>query len=101
MAFPAKEVPTMKRNVVHYLSGYLVNESLVQSDWDYPGIAEDLGWHRTRVQVGPHREVRELARRSRVGCQHAHTDGTVDCPCGVTASDFIRAAGRYLDSLAV
>lgn len=89
----------MKRNVESYCGGYIINGSLVQSDWDFPGVAEDLGWHRARVQIGPHREIRELARRSRVGCQHAHTDGTVNCPCGVTASDFIRAAAHYLDGL--
>lgn len=88
----------MKRNVEPHCGGYIINGSLVQSDWDFPGVARELGWHPARVQRRG-REIVELARRSRVGCQHTHTDGTVNCDCGVTASDFIRAAAHYLDSL--
>lgn len=29
-------------------------------------------------------------------CDHSSTDGTVDCKCGVTASQFIQAAGEWL-----
>lgn len=74
---------------------------LVQCDYDYPATAESLGWNLRRVQVGPDRETRVLQRAPNRGhgCAHSGTDGTVDCPdCGVNASEFIGAAGAYLDS---
>lgn len=70
---------------------------LVQLDGDYPGVAESLGWRLSRVQ-NQEGQVVHLSRRSRRGCQHESTDGTVNCPdCGVTALDFIEAAAEYLD----
>jgi len=58
---------------------------LVQFDWDYPATARDLGWS---------------GKIGREKCEHRGTDGTVDCPnCGKSASEFIQAAARYLDSL--
>lgn len=30
-------------------------------------------------------------------CDHSGTDGTVDCNCGLTASDFIQAARAWID----
>jgi hypothetical protein len=49
---------------------------LIQSDWDYPGIASSFGWI-------PYEECR-------------NTDGTVDCKHH-TASGMIASAAEYLD----
>lgn len=48
---------------------------LIQTDWDYPGTASNLGWS---------------------PC-HDGTDGTVDCPCGKSAMDLISDAKSFLD----
>ena len=50
-------------------------ELLVQTDWDYPGVASNLGWS---------------------PC-HGDTDGTVDCSCGKRARDLIASAAEFLD----
>lgn len=53
-----------------------VESRLVQTDWDYPGVASTFGWS---------------------PC-HPETDGTVDCPvCGKSVSELIQEAGEYLD----
>ena len=49
---------------------------LIQTDWDWPGIASALGW---------------------VPCDCGETDGTVDCPHR-TAADMIQEAGEYIDA---
>ena len=60
---------------------------LVQTDWDYPSVAQSFGWSLRNVQRCPYCG----------GCDHSSTDGTVDCPeCGVTAGAFIAAAGEWL-----
>jgi len=65
----------------------LVNEEtgediLIQTDWDYPGVASYLGWQ----HICPDGEA------------HGETDGTVDCPvCGESSSDMIGEAGEFLD----
>ena len=75
--------------------------TLVQTDCDFPGAAQDLGLSLRRVQVDSRGNVKRMARTPRKGCPHSGTDGTVKCPdCKVTASDFISAAAEYLDSLA-
>jgi hypothetical protein len=48
---------------------------LIQSDWDYPGVASTFGWQ---------------------PCPCGATDGTVDCR-HKTASDMIAEASEYLD----
>ena len=49
---------------------------LIQTDWDYPGIAMDFGWS---------------------PC-HNETDGTIDCPvCGMLAGAMIEDARVYLN----
>lgn len=48
---------------------------LVQSDWDYPGVAQSFGW---------------------IPCHCRKTDGTVDCEHR-TASEMINEAREYLD----
>jgi hypothetical protein len=64
------------------------NESvLFQTDWDFPRLAENLGW-----------SLRKVQRKRGAGCHHHSTDGTVTCrECGLTASDFIRAAQEWLN----
>ena len=49
---------------------------LIQTDWDYPGVASTFGWS---------------------PCPCGKTDGTVDCPHR-TASDMIVEAGEFLDA---
>jgi len=49
-------------------------EALVQTDWDFPGVASTFGW---------------------VPCECGHTDGTVDCR-HKTASKMIAEAAEYL-----
>ena len=63
---------------------------LVQTDWDYPGIAGTFGWNIRDCQV-------LNAGYYGVVCEHRGTDGTVDCPdCGLTAGTFITSAAEYL-----
>lgn len=90
-------------------------DHLVQTDWDYPGVASSFGWSTRNVQkcpccnelssvfdddnpeavrCGECSECKVLAFQA---CGHNGTDGTVDCPeCGVKASDFIAAAADWL-----
>jgi hypothetical protein len=49
---------------------------LVQTDWDFPGVASRLGW---------------------VACECGFTDGTVDCE-HKKASDMIQDARLHLDA---
>jgi hypothetical protein len=48
---------------------------LVQTDWDYPGLASNMGW---------------------VPCACGMTDGTVDC-AHRTAGDMIASAQAWID----
>ncbi len=67
---------------VNRRKGYRFSQ-LVQTDWDFPSVANSLGWR---------------GLRKRKECNHSQTDGTVDCPeCGAKASEFISAAAVYLD----
>ena len=49
---------------------------LIQTDWDYPGLANSFGWQ---------------------ACKCGSTDGTVDCE-HKTATQMISEAADYLDS---
>ncbi len=53
-------------------------EVLIQTDWDYPGTAANLGF---------------------IPCECGTTDGTVDCRCPRKrkAGDMISAAADFLD----
>ena len=76
----------MSRNVKNYYSGYIVNGSLIQCDYDYPSTVKRLGYG---------------LRRRGEKCNHNSTDGTVDCKeCGKTASQFIYESSQILDRLA-
>ena len=90
---------------------------VVDTDWDYPGFADTFGWSVRNVQKCPacgkiindvdyHAEkfTCEDCQSIETGdtvapcCEHSTTDGTVDCrECGLSAGDFIPAAGRYLE----
>lgn len=71
--------------------GEIVNDDgqtvLIQTDWDYCGVATSFGWSIREVQQIDHDE-----------CDHSFSDGTVDCPeCGLIAGEFIAAARDWLD----
>lgn len=69
---------------------------LIQSDWDFVGIASTFGFSLASVQ-GPGREW-HLENFDNPPCQHRKTDGTVVCPdCGVQPGRFIEAAREWLD----
>ena len=64
---------------------------LIQTDWDYPSIASNLGYSLRDSQV-------INSGYYGVTCDHDGTDGTIDCKaCGYPASAFIRDAGDYLN----
>ena len=65
--------------------------TLIQSDWDHPGIAQTMGWSLRDLQAEDSDENNP--------CLHESTDGTVTCKdCGLTASDFISAAYDFIRS---
>src|SRR5665213_656669 len=62
-------------------------DKLIQSDYDYPGIASTFGW-----------SVSDLINKKKKVCKHKKSDGTIDCSdCGMKAGDFISSARDYLD----
>lgn len=61
---------------------------LIQTDWEWPGIATTFGWSVSDVPPNT----------TRATCDHDGTDGTIDCPCcGLRAGAFIQAARQFLD----
>jgi hypothetical protein len=69
---------------------------LIQTDWDWPGVASSFGWSMREVQ----RDYRLLCNPppSPV-CEHPGTDGTVQCDeCGVQPGQFIQAAREWIDA---
>lgn len=58
---------------------------LIQTDWDFPGVAASFGWDIRSVQKGRKR------------CSHNGTDGTIDCACGVTVAQFIESALQFIE----
>ena len=62
---------------------------LIQTDWDYPGVARTFGWNMGEVQP-------PLCHED-FHCDHNGTDGTVRCPgCNCTPGQFIAAACDFL-----
>lgn len=60
---------------------------LIQTDYDYPGVASTFGWCTRNVQ-----------QDDDAHCDHSGTDGTIPCPeCGLDASVFIANAREFLD----
>ena len=91
---------------------------LVQTDWDHPGTANTFGWSLKDAKPEEPawyeegwRENPELISdigtkgvaefeqyEKQCACEHDGTDGTVACDkCGMTASQFICAAGEWLN----
>lgn len=63
---------------------------VVDTDWDYPSVAQSMGWSLSDYQP-------ELPNYVGPDCQHDSTDGTVTCSeCGATAGEFISAAFDYI-----
>jgi hypothetical protein len=76
-------LPSSKRNARKQKEASGEETVLFQTDWDYPGLARELGWN---------------GKGGRERCRHFGTDGTVACnECGKTASEFISAAAEWLD----
>ena len=89
-------------------TGRFMNDRiLIQTDWEYPAVANNFGWSLRTVQRckecgrvdtaihGGRWECAECGNWNKT-CDHDSTDGTVDCGCGVTAMEFISAAGEWL-----
>lgn len=93
-------------------------DRLIQTDFDFPGIASCFGWSTREVQkcdqcgeisTGLTNIVVKYCRHcpdavgnrgTNVGsvCSHSQTDGTVPCPdCGILAGEFIHAARLWID----
>lgn len=69
---------------------------LVQTDWDWPGVASTFGWSMVHVQA-PGREFGS-EDDDRPPCQHRATDGTVARrECGIQPDQFIASARQWLD----
>jgi hypothetical protein len=86
-------------------AGEIVNDDgasvLIQTDFDWPGVAMTFGWNMTDVQDkrhGPYEDENGAYRGAEFEpCYHEQTDGTVDCKdCTCKATDFIAAAGAWL-----
>ncbi len=80
---------------------------LIDTDWDYPSVAQTFGWSLDEVQAcrvcglilsgSVDSERCECDNPKRRGCAHISTDGTVDCRyCTVGRGDFIAAAYDWL-----
>lgn len=86
----------------HTGAGYLIEPEpadgrsvLVQTDYDYPGVASSFGWYIGHVPAAGPAVVDNVSLRD---CEHDGTDGTIDCPeCGTDAFEFIAAAREFLD----
>lgn len=97
--FPLHRTITLGRAVG--IPGYTITSSdwrkhpgdiLVQTDYDYPGVATAFGWNLGAIPI-------ESRPDAVVFCpsDHAGTDGTIDCPdCGSSAAYLIAAADAYL-----
>ncbi len=83
---------------------------LFQTDWDWPSVASVFGFRLKSVQkcavcgeisTGLTNWVVKYCHSCQQNtgdiCSHDATDGTINCKCGVTASDFICAARDYLN----
>jgi hypothetical protein len=70
---------------------------LIQTDYDYPGIATSFGWS---VHDALHTDgaIPTLRTDRSMPCDHGGTDGTVSCDdCGMSVAEFIASARDYLD----
>jgi hypothetical protein len=100
-----------------YCAGKIIDDEtgksrLVQTDWDYPGVASSFGWSIREVQccpvcgeIGDHEQEMgfvfctndDCRVATFTPCEHRGTDGTVECKeCKTRASAFIYKAGQFL-----
>lgn len=60
---------------------------LVQTDWDWPGVASTFGW-----------SLADCQWTNADKCEHSGTDGTIPCPqCAMTVSIFLKSARDWMD----
>lgn len=64
--------------------GVLLDDAGVSEGWD----VVDVSWHGEEVGI----YCFSIER-----CPHDGTDGTIDCPCGMKAADFIQSAKEWLN----
>lgn len=70
-------------------------ERLIQTDWDFCGVASTFGWSPVYFQAPGRGYSNDYYRPT---CRHEHTDGTVSCAdCGATPTDFILSARTWID----
>ncbi len=71
-------------------------DRLIQTDWDFPGIASAFGWS---TRHAPNQST--LERDIELGdacCGSNKTDGTISCPdCGKSPNEFITEARQWID----
>lgn len=68
---------------------------LIQTDWDFPGVASSFGFSLVHTQA-PGREFGS-EDTDRPPCRHERTDGTIACrECGVQPGQFISDAADWL-----
>jgi len=82
----AYELTPVNKRLARQLERETGSESvLFQTDWDFPGLAQSLGWN--------------IIKAHKRNCADTHgTDGTVTCAgCGLGASHFIAKAQAWLD----
>lgn len=66
---------------------------LIQTDYDFPGIATTFGWDKGTIQI-----IR-IGNPDWEECEHYSTDGTIDCPdCGINSLTFIDSAREFLEN---
>ena len=91
---------------------------LIQTDWDFPHVAETFDWSKEWVQkcsrktcghvhlfapephddgLGDTYTCPKCKNRKAKVCNHDGTDGTIACGCGVTPTDFIASAREWLE----
>lgn len=104
-------MPTISVSPADGCPGYLVSldgtdrDVLVQTDWDYVGLARTFGASLRSLVRKPAGEPVVLSEDEYgqvlqvYWCKHQRTDGTSKCEdCGATPSEFIAAAQEYLDA---
>jgi hypothetical protein len=82
----AYELTPVNKRIARKFEKETGNESVYfQSDWDYPRLAQNLGWNMSKAH---HRNCKDTGS----------TDGTVKCEgCQYGAGHFIEKAQEWLD----
>ena len=81
--------------------GTVAADILVQTDYDFPGIAGTFGWSVRDVLPVDIDFLEGRAMRYvpvALNCEHDSTDGTIACAgCGTPAAAFIENAAQWMD----